>query len=103
MSFGEIFFIVKCWGEINPLNMSSFLEAPSLNKVAKPNKLKKFRTWPLCVENSRLSYDEVLSFDYLLIFICALEDRVRVKTNDFLFLVWFCKFGQGETKEITTS
>lgn len=102
--FAEIFFIVKCKGEINPLNMSSFLEAPSLDKVAKPNKLKKFKdSATLCREFQTLSSDEVLSFDYLLIFICALEDRVRVKTNDFLFLVWFYKVGQGETKEITTS
>lgn len=35
--------------------------------------------------------------------ICALEDRVKVKTNDFHFIVWFCKLGQGETKEIATS
>lgn len=91
-------------GKINPLNMSSYLEAPSLNKVAKPNKMKKFKdSATLCREFQALSYDEVLSFDCLLIFICALEDRVRVKTKDFLFIVWFCKLGQGETKEITTS
>lgn len=36
-------FHSKVLGEINPLNMSSFLEAPSLNKVAKPNKRKKFK------------------------------------------------------------
>lgn len=35
--------------------MSSCLEAPSLNKVAKPNKLKKLKDSALCVENSILS------------------------------------------------
>lgn len=97
-------FHCKMLGEINPLIMSSYLEAPSLNKAAKPNKMKKFKdSATLCREFQALSYDEVLSFNCLLIFICALKDRVRVKTKDFLFIVWFCKLGQGETREITTS
>lgn len=89
---------------MNPLNISSFLKAPSLNKVAKINKLKKFKnSAALCKESQSPSYDETLSFDCLLMFICALENRMRVKTNDFHFIVWLYKLGRGETKEITTS
>lgn len=41
---------------MNPLNISSFLKAPSLNKVAKINKLKKNKTKQKDVERGAVRY-----------------------------------------------
>lgn len=83
--------------------MSSFLKGPSLNKVAKL-KLKKFKnSVTLYREFQSLSYYEALSFNCLLLFVCALENRVRIKANGFHFIVWVYKFGLGGAEEMSVS
>lgn len=73
---------------MNPLNIIS--KSPISQQIAQLNKLKEFKnSATVCKEFQSLFYDGALSFNCLLIFTCALQNRMRVETNDFHFIVWF--------------